>query len=476
MHRSLSFLLFCCVFCVCPAWAQDSVKLSGTIEHPKAETIKITYNDNYLAYYPQTYTATVDKKGMFKMTFPVPKGNFVQAELNYGDKLAEVLVRAGDSLYLKVNTLHFDSSIHYYGRGADIQNFIALHTNARGRMNQYTLKIKEAINNEPDDFLKAIAAEYNNETNFLKTKGNTLPAPFANYWKAFYLYYNYFFMQQYPQMHEIVRLRRFTDTIPEQNYKVVNEMPLAFNDSLLQLPPYLLYLTGVQEAKLKAAGYTWVGKDTVKAGRLEDSVYTLAYTTLPAKSAEYYVAQSIYGKAKAQQLARTEYLFARFKARWGNSSYLPLMNKQVGLAKKLAPGQPAPDFTITTADGQQMKLSDLKGKVVYLGFWAGWCRQCVGEMLNEKKMKDLLKKKPVAFVYVSLSADTATEKTLIEHYKIDGIFTTEAAGWDSKVVQAYGVQNLPAYYLIDKEGNFAAQSVPTPMQILELVQAIEKLF
>ncbi len=476
MGRRIFMLLLCSLFLVGWATAQDSVKLSGTISHPGADIIKISYNDNYLAYYPKAFTAKVDKKGFFKMTFPVPKGHFVQAEINYGDKLAELLLSSGDSLQMQVNTQHFDTSIHYSGRGADIQNFIALHTITRGRMNQYTLKVKEAINNEPTDFLKTIAAEYKNETDFLTAKGSGLPPAFVNYWKAFYLYYNYFFMQQYPQMHEIVRLRRYTDTIPEQNYQVLHAMPLAFNDSLLQLPPYLLYLTGVVEAKLKADGYTWIGKDTMKARKLEDSAHTLAYTTLPAGSAAYYIAQGIYGKAKAQQLSRTEYQYAKFKAHWPNSSYLPLLDKQVSLARKLAPGQPAPDFTITTAEGKQMKLSDLKGKVVYLGFWAGWCRQCVGEMLNEKKMKDLLKKKPAAFVYVSLSNDTATEKTLIEHYKIEGIFTTEASGWESKVAQAYGVQNLPAYYLIDKEGNFAAQTAPTPMQILELVQAIEKLF
>jgi peroxiredoxin len=142
----------------------------------------------------------------------------------------------------------------------------------------------------------------------------------------------------------------------------------------------------------------------------------------------------------------------------------------------LAPGQPAPDFDVVTPDGKQMKLSDLKGKVVYLGFWAGWCRQCIGEMIAEKKVKELIRNKPLEFVYVSIGNDSAAEQQIAKQYKIDGIFTVAKSGWESKEVGLYGVQGIPAYYLIDEEGNFALQSAPNPTRKVELVLAIEKLF
>ena len=169
-------------------------------------------------------------------------------------------------------------------------------------------------------------------------------------------------------------------------------------------------------------------------------------------------------------------MYADFKKRWPQSTYLPFITKQVTLAETLAPGQPAPDFDIITPDGRQMRLSDLKGKVIYLGFWASWCKQCVGEILKEGKFKELVKNKPLEFVYVSIDNDTAADNNLIAKYKMDGLFTHPAGEWNAKEVQLYGVQSLPAYFLIDEDGKIAMQNPPSPLQSTELILAIEKLF
>ena len=97
-------------------------------------------------------------------------------------------------------------------------------------------------------------------------------------------------------------------------------------------------------------------------------------------------------------------------------------------------------------------------------------------MINERMVKDLIRKKPLEFVYASIGTDTAGERGVIERYRIDGLYTNLFSGWNAKEVQAYGVQSLPAYYLIDEDGNFALQRAPSPMQTTELVMEIEKLF
>ena len=252
-------------------------------------------------------------------------------------------------------------------------------------------------------------------------------------------------------------------------------MPYAFSDSLLQLPPYLLYLTGVFEIKLKAAGYTYYASDTMGAREFQDSVIKLVYKFLPSKSAAYYMAQNIYGKSRSQPLEKTESTFADFKKHWPESEYVPILEKQLAMLEKLAPGQPAPDFDIITPDGKNLKLSDLKGKVVYLEFWASWCKQCVGEMIKENKIKELIKNKPLEFVYVSIDDDVSKDTSLMSKYKIEGIFHHPDGGWNAKEIMLYGVQSLPAYFLIDEDGKFAMQYPPNPLQSTELILAIEKL-
>ena len=456
--------------------AQGTVKLSGKVAFGKADSIEVSYNDNNLAYYPLKYSTKLDQTGHFSFSFPVSQSGYTIVQVQYGSSLADILVKPGDSLAVAFDALHFDSTIHYAGKGTDVQNFIALHTRTKGRMNQYPGRVKMLIQKDEKMFLDGMAAEYAAEEKALKQWKPALPPSFVQYWLAYYRYYNYFFIEQYPQTKEILKLRRLTDTVSPEFYKIVDKLPYAFNDSFVQIPPYVLYLTGIMETKLRAKGFTYHGKDTLQRRLFEDSAYKLAYAKMPDKSLENYIAQNIYGKARGQNLARTEEQLAAFRKRWPASQYLPLLDKQVGIVRRLAPGQPAPDLTFTDADGNVKHLSDLKGKVVYIGFWAGWCRQCVGEMIKEQMVKDLIRKKPLEFVYVSISNDTTTEHAIIKRYNIAGNFINLQDAWNAKEVQAYGVQSLPAYYLVDEDGNFAVQNTPSPMQTTELVMAIEKLF
>ncbi len=473
MMRSFVLALF--VLFTTSARAQDTVKLSGKITNPSCDSIVVHYNDNFLAYYPKDFVTHLDTKGKFSFAFPVPHGIYTQANILYGDKAAEVILQPGDSLAITVDASRFDSSIHYTGKGSAIQNMLARHSIEKGSINQYTLKIKTHINKEPDDFIKSIEIERKLENDFLDKYKAGIPNSFVSYWSAYFQYYNYFFIQQYPLTHAMIKVRGYTDTIPEANFSVVKQMPYAFNDSLLQLPPYLLYLTGVIDIKLKAACYRFYPKDTARQREFQDSVTKLVYKLMPPKSAEYYMAQNLYGRARNQRLDKTESMFADFKKHWPISGYLPLLQKQVAIVQSLAPGQPAPDFDIITTDGKKIKLSDLKGKVVYLGFWASWCKQCVGEMIKENKIKDLIKNKPLEFVYVSIDDDAAKDSTLMSKYKITGTFHHAEGAWNAKEIMLYGVQSLPAYYLIDEDGNFALQNAPGPLQTTELILAIEKL-
>ncbi|MYK41553.1 MAG: TlpA family protein disulfide reductase, partial [Gemmatimonadetes bacterium] len=82
---------------------------------------------------------------------------------------------------------------------------------------------------------------------------------------------------------------------------------------------------------------------------------------------------------------------------------------QVALYKalKLQPGQPAPEFTLYDLDGQPVSLSQFKGQVVLLDFWASWCGPCIGDLPDLRRIKRKAADKPLVFLNLSLDTDEA---------------------------------------------------------------------
>lgn len=134
-------------------------------------------------------------------------------------------------------------------------------------------------------------------------------------------------------------------------------------------------------------------------------------------------------------------------------NYLQLKKKMED-AQLLAPGKIAPDFEELLLDRKKtMKLSDLRGKVVLIDFWASWCGPCRRE--NPNVVKTYEKYKADGFTVMSVSLDTEKEKWAAA-IKQDNLswpnHVSDLAGWNAKVAKQYGVTGVPFTVLIDKDG------------------------
>jgi thiol-disulfide isomerase/thioredoxin len=122
--------------------------------------------------------------------------------------------------------------------------------------------------------------------------------------------------------------------------------------------------------------------------------------------------------------------------------------------KPAAQRNPAPDFVLKDAGGRDVKLSDLKGKVVLLNFWATWCGPCKFEIPWFIEFEKQYKDQGFAVVGVSLD-DEGWEvvKPYIEDKKVN---YRVVVGTEEVSMKYGGVESLPSTFMIDREGRIAS--------------------
>lgn len=132
---------------------------------------------------------------------------------------------------------------------------------------------------------------------------------------------------------------------------------------------------------------------------------------------------------------------------------------------KFAPGKEAPDFTEKKPDGTNMSLSDLRGNVVLLDFWASWCGPC--RRANPSVVQLYNKYKDQGFTVMSVSLDKDRERWL-EAIEKDNLswpnHVSDLQYWSSKAAQLYGVKGIPFTMLIDAEGKIIRKN-PNPQEL-----------
>ena len=121
-----------------------------------------------------------------------------------------------------------------------------------------------------------------------------------------------------------------------------------------------------------------------------------------------------------------------------------------GEVLNLAPDAIAPNIGMYFEDGKPISLTDLSGKVVYISFWASWCKPCLANFKKYDGIRSQLQQKGIVLLNISIDEDEYDWKKSLQNMTPRGE-NTRATNIDD-VKRAYNLASIPAYYIIDKHG------------------------
>ena len=118
--------------------------------------------------------------------------------------------------------------------------------------------------------------------------------------------------------------------------------------------------------------------------------------------------------------------------------------------------KPAPPFTLPRFDGGVLRLEDLRGKVVFLNFWASWCPPCRAEARTLEAAWQKYKNEGVVFVGVNIQDKESDARAFLEEF---GITYPNVIDQGNRLAIDYGVWGLPETFFIDREGRVTYKHV-----------------
>lgn len=138
-------------------------------------------------------------------------------------------------------------------------------------------------------------------------------------------------------------------------------------------------------------------------------------------------------------------------------------------------GEKAPDFSITMEDGSVKKLSDLKGKVIWVNFFANWCPPCRKELphLEKEVYKKLKSNKNFEVLVIGREHDWAT----VNKFKADNNYVLPFYP-DAKreIFSKYAKQSIPRNFIIDQNGNIVVASTGfNEKEFNEIIHKVDEL-
>jgi thiol-disulfide isomerase/thioredoxin len=450
--------------------AQTSAVVYGAIENANQEALTLVKNTYYFEKNAEVYSTGI-KENHYLFRIPMDRSrilNFV-----FKNKKISLFLEPGDSLNISFEGNTFPGSVRCAGNNAYNNNFfLKFNENFKTELDKNTLETR-IKSSAVDAFEMGIFNEKKKENDFYNAAADK--ERFSTGFKSF--------MQQLIRYNYLSALLAYP-IVNANNNKGLTVTPLpaimlenfdkntTCNDSALLADSYRSFLKYfVTYFVSEANGFN---KFTDLAVSMQKKYY-FANQYLKNESFSYYLARLLYDECErtdAEAVKKIYNVLAWADNKGGYSKIVKEHCTKFMEAKTATDAGSMPTIKLKDLKGKEHMLTDFKGKVVYVDFWASWCGPCRQQFPYAKELKGQLtekEKKQIEFVYVSIDNTDDVWKKGIEANGLEGTQLFSPGGWSSEVVKYFKINGIPRYMLLDKKGNIADPNAkrPSDPQILE---------
>ncbi len=413
------------------------IVFSGQVQNHSANNISITHLNNQ-----ELISAELDSDGKFSMQTKIEDGYYF---LKYGRNTAYIYLYPKDKLSVVFDSKYFESTLVFEGQGSIRNNYLAKKSEMGSELTkdlEAFYKVDQAtylknIHNVKKTHLTALS-KYKVEEFFIEEETKSLE------------YERLLSIQNYKSNYKFYLGDEITPS--KDFYKPIKDLKLD-NEMDYKKQPYFRYL----------ANSIWSNRID---GAPDVDGMLKVLRKVPSQALVISLINGFYTKISSKNERSKDYLDL-IKRVTRHQPFIDAAEKryqEVMDSKGLKKGDVSPEFSYETVDGKIVKLSDLKGKYVYIDVWATWCAPCIKQVPYLKALEERYHNKSIVFVSISVDKEEVkkTWRQMITDKQLGGIQLFSDKSFDSEFMNAYAVNSIPRFILIDPEGKVMKTEAPRP--------------
>jgi len=484
-HASIALTLFLAatLFSCAPNKPQPtSMVLEGTLPKWSGKTLYLAKSSDvqdYRYYVQAVDSVVVDSTGQFQFSAAVTEADFYQIKRVSGyDLFSGKLFYLGPDDTLQLQVSEETSAVALTG------NASAIHQFQWDFHDQFLKdrKEREEVVQEAPDYLNMLDTRKSEQLQFIEAYAAKASFPDA---------YKHYFLADinYRCANDYFYYLKYHHLFANQDWKYIpsDSLPYAFMELFNINDPAFTFnlnrhttIKGLLEDAYQAIATSrpdsarWVLEFTDKLEIAENNFtgvnQEIALKNLSREFGMFLLGdkENFYDNAAAAK--------ERFAASKSSDLYYALYAKSYEDFLKIAPGQPAPVFTLPDSTGQLISLADFKGKIVYLDFWGTWCGPCVAEIPTSKDLQEKYKDNDnVVFLFIAMESkekNIAEWKALVQEKEFPGVHVVAKNQMRNKEIADYQISFAPTHFLINHRGEIVDPRAPRSKDIQPLLEEL----